>query len=132
MKQCVYDLLPGPLRRTGDGYEVPLRFDWYRSLPLSCVASLTLTVDGEAVDSERIRFHVNDRDYALDELAAAHDEFWFVLDAARLRVSADPPLAPGAHDVAVDLAMRIPYLFDEETGQVLTVWSKPRKQMELR
>jgi hypothetical protein len=131
MNDLVSELLAGPLRRTGDGFEVPVRFDWYRSLPLSCVASLTLTVDGEVVDAERIRFHVNDRDYALDELAAVHDEFWFVLDTARLRVLADPPLAAGEHEVAVDLAMRIPYLFDEETGQVLTVWSKPRALKEL-
>jgi hypothetical protein len=127
----VSDLLAGPFRRTGDGYEVPLRFDWYRSLPLSCVASLTLTMDGEPVAAEDIGFHVNDRDYTLDELAAAYDEFWFVLDPARIRVRTDEPLAPGEHDVAVELAMRIPYLFDEETGEVLTLWWKPQARKEL-
>ena len=125
------DLLAGPFRRTGDGYEVPLRFDWYRSLPLSCIASLTLTVDGEAVPAEDINFHVNDRDYALDELAELYDEFWFVLNPARIRVRTDEPLAPGEHDVAVELAMRIPYLFDEETGQVLTLRWKPEARKEL-
>jgi hypothetical protein len=127
----VTDLLAGPFRRTGNGYEVPLRFDWYRSLPLSCIASLTLAVDGQAVAPEDIDFHVNDRDYSLDELAELYDEFWFVLDPARLRVRTDEPLAPGEHDVAVDLAMRIPYLFDEETGQVLTLRWKPGARKEL-
>ena len=125
------DLLAGPFRRTGDGYEVPLRFDWYRSLPLSCVASLTLTVDGQAVPAGDISFHVNDRDYALDELAELYDEFWFVLNPARIRVRADEPLAAGEHEIAVELAMRIPYLFDEETGQVLTLWWKPQARKEL-
>jgi len=124
------DLLEGPLRRTGDGYEVPLRFEWYRSLPLSSV-SLTLAVDGEPVPPERIRFHVNDSDYALDELPALHAEHWFVLDAARLRVATAEPIAAGEHEIAVDLALRIPYLFDEETGAVLTVWSKPRARKEI-
>ena len=125
------DLLAGPFRRTGDGYEVPLRFDWYRSLPLSCIASFTVTVDGQAVPREDILFHVNDRDYALDELAEVYDEFWFVLDPARIRVRTDEPLAAGEHDVAVDLAMRIPYLFDEETGQVLTLRWQPKARKEL-
>ena len=114
------------LRRTGDGYEVAVRFDWYRALPLSCF-SVALSVDGEAVPEDRIRLHLNDRDYALDALP--YDEFWFVLDAGRLRVAA--PLADGAHDVAVDLTLRIPYLFDEETGDVLTLHNQPRARLEL-
>lgn len=125
------DLLTGPFRRTGDGYEVPLRFDWYRSLPLSCIVSLTLTVDGQPVAADDILFHVNDRDYGPDELRDLYDEFWFVLDPARIRVRTDEPLAPGEHDIAVDLAMRIPYLFDEETGQVLTLRWQLQARKEL-
>ena len=121
-------LIEGPLRSTGDGYEVAVRFDWYRALPLSCF-SVALRVDGEAVPAGRLRFHVNDRDYALDELPELHDEFWFVLDAARLRV--DGPLAGGEHDVAVDLTVRIPYLFDEETGDVLTLHNNPRARLTI-
>jgi hypothetical protein len=108
-----------------------VRFDWYRALPLSCIASLTVTLDGAAVPAEDITIHVNDRDHALDELPDLYDEFWFVLDPARIRVRTDEPLAPGEHDVAVDLAMRIPYLFDEETGQVLTLRWQPQAQKEL-
>src|SRR5205823_5792842 len=78
-----------------------------------------LTVDGEEVPPERIRFCLNDRDYTLAELHERFDEFWFVLDPLRLRVAG---VAPGAHDVAVRLGLRIPYLFDEETGDVLQLW----------
>jgi hypothetical protein len=122
------ELIEGPLRRTGEGYEVAVRFDWYRALPLSCF-SVALNVDGQPVPADRIRFHINDRDYALDELPALADEFWFVLDAARLRV--EQPLAEGDHDVAVDLTLRIPYLFDEETGEVLTLHNQPRATLPL-
>jgi hypothetical protein len=86
-------------------------------------------VDGQPVPDDRIRFHINDRDYALDELPELADEFWFVLDAARLRV--EQPLAEGDHDVAVDLTLRIPYLFDEETGEVLTLHNQPRATLPL-
>ncbi|HEY2200484.1 MAG TPA: DUF6379 domain-containing protein [Solirubrobacteraceae bacterium] len=123
-------LIEGPLRRTAEGYEVAVRLDWYRSLPLSCV-SVSLTMDGQRVPDGHVRFHVNDRDYALDELSELCDEVWFVLDSARLRVRPAEPLPAGAHDVAVDITLRIPYLFDEETGDVATMFSEPRATLAL-
>jgi hypothetical protein len=98
--------------------ELRLRSPWYRALPLSCV-DVELTVDGGRVSDDRIRVHVNDRDFTLDELHERYDEFWFVLDPARVRVSG---VEPGEHQVSVRLGLRIPYLFDEETGDVLQLW----------
>jgi len=115
-------LLASTAGRTADGAELRLRLPWYRSLPLSSV-DLELTVDGAAVESERIRFCVNDRDYSLEELHDRYDEFWFVLDPARLRVAG---VAPGTHEVEVVLGLRIPYLFDEETGEILRLRPRAR------
>lgn len=126
----MYDLIDGPLRRTGDGYEIPIRFDWYRSLPLSCV-SVSVTFDGQPLPEEAIRFHINEHDYALDAMADLVDEFWFVLDAAKLRITTEEPVGDGTHDVEVEIALRIPYLFNEDTGNVLTVWSRPQATMVL-
>ena len=111
-------LIASTAGRTADGMELRLRSPWYRALPLSCV-DVELTVDGERIADDRLRVHVNDCDYTLDELHERHDEFWFVLDPARVRVSG---VGPGVHDVAVRLGLRIPYLFDEETGEVLQLW----------
>jgi hypothetical protein len=108
--------------RTSDGMELRLRSPWYRSLPLSSI-DVRLTLDSADVAPERIRFCINDRDYTLEELRERFEEFWFVLDAARLRVSA---VEPGHHDVDLGLALRIPYLFDEETGDVLVIRSTAR------
>jgi hypothetical protein len=124
------ELIEGPLRRTADGYEVLVRFDWYRALPLSGV-SITLIVDGAAVPDDQLRFHVNDRDYALDELPELYEEFWFVLDAARLRVTPSDPLPAGDHEIDITMGLRIPYLFDEETGDVLTLYSNPRATLPI-
>jgi hypothetical protein len=104
--------------RTADGMELRLRSPWYRALPLSCV-DVELVLDGERVADDRIRVHVNDRDFALTELHERYDEFWFVLDPARVRVSG---VEPGEHQVVARLGLRIPYLFDEETGDVLQLW----------
>ena len=98
--------------------ELRVRSPWYRSLPLSCV-DVELTVDGQRVSDDRISVCVNDRDYTLEELHERYDEFWFVLDPARVRVTG---VDPGEHQVAVRLGLRIPYLFDEETGDVLQLW----------
>jgi hypothetical protein len=112
------ELLARAAGRTADGAELRLRSPWYRSLPLSCI-DVELTVDGEQVAAERIRFHVNDRDHTIEELHELYDEFWFVLDPLCLRVSG---IGPGPHEVTARLGLRIPYLFDEETGEVLQLW----------
>jgi hypothetical protein len=116
------DLLASAAGRTADGAELRLRLPWYRSLPLSSV-DVELTVDGTAIERERVRFCVNDRDYTLAELHERFDEFWFVLDPARLRVAG---LEPGTYDVEVELGLRIPYLFDEETGEILQLRPRAR------
>lgn len=116
------DLVAPVAGRTADGMELRLRSPWYRALPLSSV-DVSLSVDGTEVPSERMRFHVNDRDYALEELHDRYEEFWFVLDPARLRVAG---VEPGERDVGLTLVLRIPYLFDEETGEVLTIRPQAR------
>lgn len=114
------DLVSANIGRTADGAELRVRSPWYRSLPLSCI-DVELAVDDAPVDPGRITFCVNGNAYSMEELTELIDEFWFVLDPARLRVT---DIAPGAHDVAVRLGLRIPYLFDEETGDVLQLWSE--------
>jgi hypothetical protein len=111
------DVLGADVGRIADGMELRLRSPWYRSLPLSSI-TIELAVDGEQVPAERLRFHVNDRTYRLDELEERWDEVWFVLDPGRLRVQG---VGPGPHDVELRLSLRIPYLFDEETGDVLVI-----------
>jgi hypothetical protein len=111
------DVLGADAGRIADGMELRLRSPWYRSLPLSSI-TIELAVDGEAIAAERLRFHVNDRTYGLDELEERWDEVWFVLDPGRLRVHG---VEPGVHDVELRLSLRIPYLFDEETGDVLVI-----------
>lgn len=119
------DLLGAVAGRTADGAEFRIRSPWYRSLPLSCI-DVELGLDGVGIEPERITFGVNGQAYALLELRELIDEFWFVLDPARLRVC---KVEPGAYEVSVRLGLRVPYLFDEETGDVLQHWSEARRQL---
>jgi hypothetical protein len=98
------------LRVAGNGFELDLYLNWYRSLPLSSVTTLELTVNGERVSRDEITFAVNGNEYALDELPGHWDEMWFVLDAATLRVRRPLVHAGKEADVHVKLGSRIPYI----------------------
>jgi hypothetical protein len=99
------------LRATQDGYQVEIRLEWYRSLPLSCIEKVQLILDGQWVAPETMRFGINDREYRLDALPGLAEEDWFVLDPAVLRVHDPGRIASGErHTVEVEVAFRVPYI----------------------
>jgi hypothetical protein len=88
------------VRRTRDGIAVSVQLPWYRSLWLSAVDDVAVTVNGEAIPTDRLRFALQGREYRIEELPEQWDTLWFV---------ADRP------DVLIDLG-RVP-----EEGEKLTV-----------
>jgi hypothetical protein len=82
-----------------------LHLPWYRSLPISCLESVEVVVDGAPATVTAVR--VPGFDGTVAE-AAASDADWDLRDA--LRVSLDREGRPGAHALEVTLAIRIPYL----------------------
>jgi uncharacterized protein DUF6379 len=98
------------LRADEGGFEVDVHLNWYRSLPLSSVNTVELTIDGERIEREEIAFVVNGHEYPLDELAEHRDEMWFVLDPATLRVQRPLVRAGEAAEVTIRLGNRIPYI----------------------
>ena len=88
------------VRRTEHGIAVSVQLPWYRSLWLSAVDDVAVTVDGEAIPKDRLRFALAGREYRIEELPEQWDTLWFV---------ADRP------DVLIDLG-RVP-----EHGEELTV-----------
>ena len=98
------------LRAHDEGFELDVRLNWYRSLPLSSVATLELSVDGETVPRSEIAFALNGSEYALDELAGRWEETWFVLDPATLRVRRPLVRRGEATKIRIRLGSRIPYL----------------------
>jgi hypothetical protein len=99
------------LRATGDGYEVGVRLNWYRSLPVSCIEKLALSLDGQPVDPAAIRFEVNGKQFGIEELEDKVEEFWFVQDTARVHVKDSGKVKPGEeHTVEAEIALRFPYI----------------------
>jgi len=99
------------LKATASGFEVRLRYKWYRSLQLSCLEDLQLSVDGQPVDPSAISFSVNDHTYRLDELAGRVEETWFILDSAVVSVAQPGRVKTGeSHRIDVSFGMRAPYI----------------------
>ena len=104
-------LRPDALHATPAGYELEVHLPWYRSLPLSCLEEISLTIDGRRVAVEDLRVERDGQDYAVADLADLVDEQWFVQDGLRVRVPDDAPSAIGdSVALEVELATRIPYI----------------------
>jgi len=123
-------LVEDSLRALSTGFEVQVLLNWYRSLPLSCVQTLELTVDGQPVPRAQIRFLINGRERSLDELQDLVDEDWYVQDRATLRVKHAPPVKAGErHDVALKLGSRIPYIVTGPSSALEQVSSLQRQMV---
>ena len=118
----------GTLRTDGRRSSVEVRIPWYRALPASCIADAALRIDGQAPPRDSLRWSMNGREYRLDQLAGAVDEWWFTTDSAVL--SGDLSLAgDGEHDVEVDLHLFIPYIVTAHG--VLLIEEHGRRAMEV-
>lgn len=98
------------LHADNGGFALHLHHHWYRSLPLSSIATLDLTLDGEPVKPEELTIRTGEDSYAFAELEEQYDRWWFTIDA--ITVSATRPgFTPGSqHELELDLGLLIPYL----------------------
>ena len=100
----------GTLTARGDRIGLSVRMPWYRALPLSSVADVDWTVDGQQVPRESLTWTVDGRTYRLDELPPRHDEWWYVLDSAVIEGDRPDLDDRGEHEVRVTLGLYIPYI----------------------
>ncbi|MFD7292947.1 DUF6379 domain-containing protein [Streptomyces sp. NPDC059897] len=92
------------------GGRVEVRMPYYRGLFLSMVEAVDLTVDGTPIPPERTTFTVHGATYALAQLPEVTDDRWEMGEQAVLAFESDEPLAPGEHEVAVSVRLRISYM----------------------
>ena len=99
------------LRATPHGFEVKARLNWYRSLPLSCVETVRLSLDGVEIAPADISFGINDHSYSLHEMPELNGETWYVQDSVILQVKKAGKVIPGeTHTIEVEIALRAPYI----------------------
>ena len=99
------------LRAHPDGVALTLTLPWYRSLWLSSVSTISVTVDGEEVPPEDLRVELDGRTYRIDELPEQSETLWFLQQHPLLVVRRDRPLALGeAHRIGIAGDLRLPYM----------------------
>jgi hypothetical protein len=99
------------LVRRPEGLGIALTVPWYRSLWLSSVSDVAVSVEGRAVPRSDLRVELGERTYGVDELQEQWDVLWFVQDRLVVVVPLDEPPAEGQEvDVEVTVDLRLPYM----------------------
>ncbi len=99
------------LRPHPDGLALKLTIPWYRSLWLSSVSTLRVTVDGTEIPAGDLAFELGGTRYAIAELPDQSDELWFLQQHPLLIVRRDQPVALGEqHEVEISGELRLPYM----------------------
>jgi len=99
------------LRVHSDGLAVALTIPWYRSLWLSSVTSLKLTLDGVEIPADDLSFELHGVRYTVDELPMQDQVLWFLQDHPLLIATLPEPVVLGAqHTVRMTGQMRLPYM----------------------
>jgi hypothetical protein len=99
------------VRRLPDGIAVSVQLPWYRSLWLSAVDDVEMTVNGVPVSKDRLRFELQGRSYRIEELPEQSETLWFVADRPDVVAHLDEvPAAGESITVEVVLTMRLLYM----------------------
>jgi len=99
------------LRTHPDGLALALTLPWYRSLWLSSVSSLRLTVDGQDIPAGNLSLELGGVRYALPDLRAQSDTLWYLQEHPLLIATTESPVALGEqHTVRLIGELRLPYM----------------------
>ena len=99
------------VRRHPEGIAVSIQLPWYRSLWLSAVDDVAVSVNGVDVPKDRLRFELQGRSYRIEELPEQWDTLWFLQDRPDVVIALDEvPEAGDRVDVDVTLTLRLLYM----------------------
>jgi hypothetical protein len=94
-----------------DGIAVELSLPWYRSVWLSSVSSVSVSLDGAPVPAEKLIIEFGGRTYRVAELGEQWDTLWFIQDRLVAVVPlSEPPSAGEQVDVEATIELRLPYM----------------------
>jgi hypothetical protein len=102
-------------RNVGDGvkltgFQVAVRLDYYRGVWASQLRPVTVTVDGESYENDRITWTIGGKTVAQDELAERTEVHWNSMDPAYLTIRKAGGLEPGIHEIELLIQFSASYL----------------------
>lgn len=92
------------------GFQFGARLPYYRGIALSLVEDIGVSVDGEEVPKEKIKFSAHGNTYSLKEMETATEDRWNMGEVAHIIVQKEGGLPKGSHKIYLMLNMRIAYL----------------------
>jgi hypothetical protein len=99
------------LIRRPEGLGIALTVPWYRSLWLSSVSDIAVSVEAREIPKDDLRVELGERSFGVDELQEQWDVLWFIQDRLVVVVPLDEPPAEGQQvDVEVTVDLRLPYM----------------------
>ena len=104
------------VRTEGEGVMVKVRLPSYRSLPLSCITELTMSIDDRAIADDDLLLLLDGNVHRIRDLAERIDLWWFVLDTAEVFAPLESDLADGVHRVELGLREVVPYATGGKTA----------------
>ncbi|MDK2766205.1 MAG: DUF6379 domain-containing protein [Sphingomonas sp.] len=110
-----YLIVDGSLRNVGpadapSGFAFEAKLGYYRGLGLSMVEALDVTVDGEPIPRDAVRFDEGNGPLSLDEMETAFDRRWPFGASATITVARNGGLAPGEHRLEFAQRLRVSYM----------------------
>lgn len=91
------------------GFNLGLRINYYRSLPLSCLEKLEVTVDGQLIPQHLMLLFINGKKFSMQQVPQLFAECWGIRETAEL-VIYNSGLPGGEHQVDVEMIFRCPYM----------------------
>lgn len=113
------------------GYQFDIRLGYYRGHFLSAIDQFEVTVDGQKIMPQDIRFCINQKEFSPDQLKESYTEFWQLTTPATIKVIKKDGLESGAHTIKVDLMLRVPYMQIGPGHQFMPLDSGQEKEMIL-
>lgn len=99
------------------GFEFGARIAYYRGLGLSMVENLTVTLDGEKIPRDQLRFTVSGKTFTLDQMETEYETRWEFGDVATVTVLKEGGLPSGSHKLELLEELRIAYMPFPLTGR---------------
>ncbi|RFA08153.1 pyruvate formate-lyase [Subtercola boreus] len=99
------------LRTHPEGFALSLTIPWYRSLWLSSVSTLRVSIDGRDIPEADLSLELDGTRFAVADLPAQSEVLWYLQQHPLLVVRDDHPLALGeSHEITVFGELRLPYM----------------------
>jgi hypothetical protein len=98
------------------GYQFDIRLSYYRGHFLSVIDKFGVKIDGQEVDTERIKFCLHGKEFGICQLPGLVSEYWLITEPATIKIFRPGGLDSGKHNVDVTLMFHSPYMPVSDTG----------------